>query len=81
MAKTSIPAGAPKDPAAIVALVRQQTVHEWEDGGLPPDLLDRCVHDAVAAVTDGRVGTFTAVLALRRVRGCIRAGTCDGEDF
>ena len=81
MAKDSVPAGAPTDPDAVRLLVRNQVSQEWTDGGLPPQLLDRCVGDAVAAVSSGRVTTFATVLALRRVRSCIRAGTCDCDDW
>lgn len=62
------------------ALVRHQASQEWEDGGMSPDLLDRCVGEAVAVVSAGPVATFASVLALRLVRACIRARTCDGED-
>jgi hypothetical protein len=44
-------------------------------------MLDRCVEEAVAGLAGSRVTTYVPLLALRRVRGCIRAGTCDSEDF
>ncbi len=81
MAKDSVPVGAPADPDAMLALVKHQVSHEWEEGGLSPERLDRCVGEAVATVSVGRVATFASVLALRRVRACVRAGTCDGDDF
>ena len=81
MPRDNVPAGVPKDPAAMVELVKQQAAEEWEEGGLPPDLLDSCARRAVASALSGSVTTFVPVLALRRLRACIRAGTCDGEHF
>jgi len=81
MARRDLPAGVPTNPEGVAALVKHQVAEEWQESGLAPEPLDRCVHDAVATVAAGRVSTFAAVLALRRVRACARARGCDGDDF
>ena len=43
-------------------------------------MLDDCVREAVSRVWDSAVPTFVPLLALRHVRCCIRAGTCDCGD-
>jgi hypothetical protein len=43
---------------------------------------EACVREAVAAVdTSAAVPTYVPLLALRRVRSCIRAGTRDTEEW
>ncbi|MDP9368820.1 MAG: hypothetical protein M3Q03_11185 [Chloroflexota bacterium] len=74
-------AQAPKDMPAVIDLVRREAREECLDDRLPAPVLDRCVRDAVAAMWDSRIKTFVPLLALRRVRGCIRAGTCAGDDW
>jgi hypothetical protein len=70
----------PNDPEAIVALVKREAEEECLDDQLTPPVLDRCVRDAVAGLWASEIKTFVPLLALRRVRGCVRAGTCDGTD-
>ncbi len=67
----------PTGAEAIVALVRREAAEESVDGRLPPPALDRCVREAVFALWDSPIKTFVPLLALRRVRCCIRTGTCD----
>ena len=72
----------PTTPDGIVAQVSRRADEECAgDSCRIGPQLDACVRDAVDAVWDGRVKTFVPVLALRRVRACIRAGTCDGDEF
>lgn len=70
----------PSDPEAIVALVKREAEEECLDDQLTPLVLDRCVRDAVAGLWDSDVKTFVPLLALRAVRGCVRAGTCDDTE-
>jgi hypothetical protein len=70
------------DPRAIVARVLREAREECPPERCPiAPMLDRCVEEAVAGLGGSRVTTYVPLLALRRVRGCIRAGTCDSEDF
>lgn len=67
------------DIESIVSLVKREAAEEClEDHLLAPEL-DRCVHDAVLELADSRIKTFVPLLALRRVRGCIRVGSCGSE--
>lgn len=52
---------------------------ECPEGLCPIDSeLIRCVNESVAiAAHDSRLSNFVPVLAMRRVQGCIAAGTCD----
>ena len=71
-----------RTPDGVVAAVYRRASEECATGHCPiARQLEGCVRDAVAAVWDGRVKTFVPVLALRRVRACIRAGTCECDDF
>ena len=73
---------APTEFDAIVALVRREAAEECAPGTCPiAPVLERCVRDSVAELWDSRIETFVPLLALRRVRGCIRAGTCNTEEF
>jgi hypothetical protein len=70
------------DPRAIVARVLREASEECPPGGCPiAPMLDRCVEEAVAGLAGSRVTTYVPLLALRRVRSCIRAGTCDTDEF
>lgn len=69
------------DPESIVALVTREAAEEWRDEHLPPPLLDRCAREAVNGLWVSQIKTFVPLLALRRVRSCVRAGTCDGDDW
>ncbi len=65
------------DAAAAVELVRREALEEC-----PPDHrlameLDACVEDAVRNLWDSRIKTYVPLLALRQVRCCLRAGSCD----
>jgi hypothetical protein len=64
----------------MIALVHREAREAWEAAVLPPSHLDGCVQEAVEALRASRVRTFVPLLALCRVRACIRAGTCDCED-
>jgi hypothetical protein len=44
-------------------------------------VLDHCVREAVESLRDSHLTTFVPLLALRRVRACIRAGTCDCDEW
>jgi hypothetical protein len=67
----------PDDPERIVAQVRREAEDEWRARHLPFLELDRCVREAVDALWQSDVKTFVPLLALRRVRACLRAGTCN----
>jgi hypothetical protein len=72
----------PAELEAVVALVRREESEECSpETCLMAPALDRCVRDSVAALLDSPIKTFVPLLALRRVRSCIRAGTCDAEEF
>lgn len=44
-------------------------------------MLDQCVRESVSDLWGSRVRTYVPLLALRRVRCCIRAGRCDTMEF
>jgi hypothetical protein len=68
----------PEDVNAVVSLVTRAARDECDaESCLIYPVLDRCAADAVSSVWDSRVKTFVPLLALRRVRECIKAGTCD----
>ena len=71
----------PSDHDSVVALVRREAQEECRDDQLPPLMLDACVREAVESLRDSRLTTFVPLLALRRVRACIRAGTCDCDEW
>ena len=71
----------PHDQESIVALVMREAEEECRNERLPPLVLDSCVREAVDSLRDSRVTTFVPLLALRRVRSCLRAGTCDCDDW
>ena len=66
----------------IIATVRRAAAEECQPGrcALAP-MLDRCVQETVSDLWSSRVRTYVPLLALRRVRGCIRAGRCDTMEF
>ena len=69
------------DSQTVVAIVTRGALEECGPDGCPINaVLDACVHEAVTRVWDSVVPTFVPLLALRRVRCCIRAGTCDCGD-
>lgn len=66
------------DGAVIAAWVARAALDERGNASNPVYLeLEGCVVEAVAALRNSRVTAFVPLLALRRVRCCIRAGTCD----
>jgi hypothetical protein len=67
---------------AAIALVLGQARQECppEHCAIAP-MLEACVHEAVVAIEASAVPTYVPLLALRRVRSCIRAGTCDTEEW
>ncbi len=67
-----------KDMLAVIDLVRREAQEECPDDRFP---VEGCVRDAVAALWDSRIETFVPLLALRRVRGCLRAGAGAGDDW
>jgi len=69
------------DQESTVALVMREAQEECRDDRLPPLVLDRCVREAVASLRGSHVTTFVPLLDLRRVRACIRAGTCDCDEW
>ncbi len=71
----------PADAEVVVGLVRREAAEECSAGHLPPPELDRCVREAVGELWGSRISTFVPLLALRRVRCCIRAGTCECDDW
>ena len=72
----------PNDVETIVALVTREAREECAPGAcLIRPVLDECARDAVADLWDSRIKTFVPLLALRRVRCCIRAGSCVGDDW
>ena len=66
----------PDDRESIVSLIKREVEEEWHDHQLPPLDLDRCTREAVDALWQSDVKTFVPLLALRRVRSCVRAGHC-----
>jgi hypothetical protein len=74
-------ASVPSDQESVVALVTREAAEECQDDRLPPLVLDSCVREAVASLRGSHVTTFVPLLALRRVRACIRAGTCDCDEW
>jgi hypothetical protein len=74
-------AAMPNDQESTVALVTREAAEECRDDRLPPLVLDHCVRESVASLSGSRIMTFVPLLALRRVRACIRAGTCDCDEW
>jgi hypothetical protein len=72
----------PSEQHAMVEQVWRKAAEECPPGAcvLAP-ALEACARDAVEALWDSRIKTFVSLLALRRVRACIRAGTCTIEEF
>jgi hypothetical protein len=72
---------APSDQESVVNIVKREAEEEWRDERLPLPMLDDCAREAVDALWLSQVKTFVPLLALRRVRACARAGTCDCDDW
>ncbi len=71
-----------RDREVVVALVTREAAEECapDDCVLHP-VLDVCAREAVTTLWDSRIKTFVPLLALRRVRSCIRAGSCATSDW
>lgn len=70
-----------RDFDAIVALVMRSAREECGPDGCPiHSALNACAREAVGLVWGSPVPSFVPLLALRHVRCCIRAGTCDCGD-
>ena len=66
------------DVESVVALVFREAREECAPDGRPVyPVLDACARDAVSGLWESRIKTFVPLLALRHVRCCIRAGSCD----
>ena len=60
---------------SVIDRVRQAALLELDGASFPE--LDACVTDAVTSLSSGTIGGFVPLLAIRHVRCCIRAGSCD----
>lgn len=70
-------AQAPRDAESIVSLVKREAAEECPADHRLAAEFDACVEDTVAELWASRIKTYVPLLALRRVRCCIRAGSCD----
>ena len=65
------------DLDAVVAQVSRSVLTAGEEGYRPfPFEIESCARDAVVDLWDGPIKAFVPLLAARRVRCCLRAGTC-----
>jgi hypothetical protein len=72
----------PNDIDAVVALVKREVTEECGSEVCPVfPVLDQCANDAVMDLWGSRIKAFVPLLALRRVRSCIRNGTCDPAEW
>lgn len=67
----------PGSRQAVIQSVRREAAKEC-----PPELagapwIDRCVDDVVTELWENPVKSFVPLLAMRHVRCCIQAGSCD----
>jgi len=70
-----------KDPETVIREVRRLADEDQVSaGGMAASVLDQCVRDAVLELWDGKVRTFVPLLAMRRVRSCVRAGGCNATE-
>jgi hypothetical protein len=61
----------------VVALVARSVLESAPDGvALRAREFDLCVRDAVTDLWESPIKSFVPLLAARRVRCCLRAGTC-----
>jgi hypothetical protein len=68
----------PTEYQAIAELVYRSAQEECAPGACPvAPFLERCVAESVERLLDARITSHVNIFALRRVRCCIRAGTCD----
>ena len=59
----------------VIDRVLQHATNDLGGASFPD--LDRCVTDAVMRLSGGAVAGYVPLLALREVRCCIVAGSCD----
>jgi len=71
----------PDNLEVIVARVKREAAEECARDHAVFPILDQCAQDAVVALWDSRIKTFVPLLALRRVRCCIRDGSCETDAF
>lgn len=65
------------DVERVVALVVREAFEECEpDACLVHPVLESCAREAIVTLWDSPIKTHVPLLALRRVRACIRAGNC-----
>lgn len=64
------------DAKRVVAIVRREAGNACPDGHPMAGILDDCARDAVRGLWGNRIETFVPLLALRRVRACVRTGSC-----
>jgi hypothetical protein len=68
----------PSEHRAIAELVFRAASEECPpESCLVAPFLEKCVSDSVEAFLDVPVTSHVQIFALRHVRCCIRAGTCD----
>ena len=71
----------PIEHRTVAETVHRAVREECEPGTcLVAPVLERCVVQAVEELLDARITSHLHIFALRRVRACIRAGTCDVGD-
>ena len=68
----------PREAERIVAQVVREAAEECAAGACPIHAqLEDCAREAVASLWHGsRITGYVPLLALRRVRCCVRSGTC-----
>lgn len=65
---------------SVVASVLRSVRADSDSVRLPGTMLEGCAREAVARLWDCPVKIYVPLLALRRVRCCVRAGCCDCGD-
>ncbi len=70
------------DVDTVVANVMRAASEECEPGAcLVHSVLEPCAREAVTTLWDSPIKAHVPLLALRRVRACIRAGSCDTTEW
>ena len=69
----------PGDSELIIELVRRVGREECAADHPLSEGLEECVRESVHALAASQIKTFVPLLALRRVRACLRAGHCGPE--
>jgi hypothetical protein len=68
----------PTEHRTVAESVYRAAKEECEPGSCPvAPFLERCVAESVEDYLDARITSHLHIFVLRRVRCCIRAGTCD----